>query len=188
MVLLGIDTEGGGLELEYSLLTLNMVVYNDQFKKLSELDLKLKPDDGMYKVNAEALEINRIDLVEHSRTAITYKSSKTVIYNWLNEMYNTYGLMTPFGQAIQRDEDLIHYYTLSKNTWQNFVDRRCIDTVSISKFLQLIGKLDSDQSLSLSNLAEYLGVEIDEHLVHTAAYDVELGAELLKKQIKLVKK
>jgi len=53
--------------------------------------------------------------------------------------------------------------------------------------LQLTGKLEEGPSLSLSHLAEYLGVAVDEDLVHTAAYDVELGAELLKKQIKLVK-
>jgi hypothetical protein len=66
-----IDGEFGGIGLDKSILTFYFMVMDDQENKVDELDLKLKSKDGIYRVEARALEINKIDLIKHDQMAIT---------------------------------------------------------------------------------------------------------------------
>jgi len=184
MTLLGIDTESGGIGLEYSLLSINFSIIDDNCEIVESLDLKLKPDPingrSEYFVQAEALRVNKINLAQHDLEAISYKESKSVIYKWLEKTTKEYGNFTVFGQKVERDVELITRYTISENSWYNFVNRRVIDTISLGKYAQLIGLIPETQSLSLSKITDYLGVEVDENLIHDAQYDVMLGAQYLK--------
>ena len=64
----------GGLERDkYSLLTVYLMATDDQFNVIGDLYLYLKPDDCIYKVCGEAMNVNRIDLKVHDTKAITYK-------------------------------------------------------------------------------------------------------------------
>ena len=184
MTLLGIDTESGGIGLEYSLLSINFSIIDDNCEIVESLDLKLKPDPingrSEYFVQAEALRVNKINLAQHDLEAISYKESKSVIYKWLEKTTKEYGNFTVFGQKVERDVELITRYTISENSWYNFVDRRVIDTISLGKYAQLIGLIPETQSLSLSKITDYLGVEVDENRIHDAQYDVMLGAQYLK--------
>jgi hypothetical protein len=184
MTLLGIDTESGGIGLEYSLLSINFSIIDDNCEIVESLDLKLKPDPingrSEYFVQAEALRVNKINLAQHDLEAISYKESKSVIYKWLEKTTKEYGNFTVFGQKVERDVELITRYTISENSWYNFVNRRVIDTISLGKYAQLIGLIPETQSLSLSKITDYLGVEVDENRIHDAQYDVMLGAQYLK--------
>jgi hypothetical protein len=203
MNILAIDTESGGVEPENSLLTVYFklvttnkklltsefpdVDKNSPFKVLSVLDLKLKPDDGNYNVTAQGMGVNGINLAAHDKAAITYKNSKGTIYDWLQRNSHDYGYITPMGQGVRRDINLITSYTISDKSWDSFVDRRVIDTVDIGKFAQLIGLIPENVSLSLSVLCEYLGINVDEKLLHTAEYDVELNLNLLEWYYEMLK-
>jgi len=189
MTLVSADTESGGISLDCSLLSVCFSLLNGKLEPIHTLNLKVKPDpdaDGRvaYKIQAEALAVNGINLIEHDKAAITYKESKPIIYNWLKEMHDSYGSLTFFGNNIQRDIDLITNYTISENSWNNFCDRRVIDTSVIGKFLQLAGKIPEDQSLSLSKITKYYGVDVSKYGVHTSDGDVLLGIELIKNYLK----
>ena len=190
MKLLGIDTESS-TGIGNSILTLNMSIIDDNFDIAESLNLKLKPDPiegrSLYTVDAEAMEVNKIDLAKHDAEAITYKQSKTIIYEWLEQMYEEYGFLTPFGNCIQGDIDSIIALTITKNSWNNFVSYNSIELLSIGNFLKFAGKIPEDQSLSLSKLAEFLGVKIDTNLVHSAEYDVWIGAQIIKYYFELLK-
>ena len=190
MKLLGIDTVSS-TGIGNSILTLNMSIIDDNFDIAESLNLKLKPDPiegrSLYTVDAEAMEVNKIDLAKHDAEAITYKQSKTIIYEWLEQMYEEYGFLTPFGNCIQGDIDSIIALTITKNSWNNFVSYNPIELLSIGNFLKFAGKIPEDQSLSLSKLAEFLGVKIDTNLVHSAEYDVWIGAQIIKYYFELLK-
>lgn len=192
MTLLGIDTEATGLPPEAQLLTLYMGILDDNFKIIQSLDLKIKPDPingrTVYShIEVEALAVNKIDLIDHDKVAITYKQSKTIVYKWLEEMYSLYGHLTPFGNMVQGDVDKICECLISRGAWDNFCDRRVIELSGIGKTLQLMGKIPETQSLSLSKISKYFEMQVDDNLLHTAKYDVEVGAFVLKKYLDLLK-
>ena len=192
MTLLGIDTETTGLLPESQLLTLYMGIVDDNFKIIQSLDLKIKPDPingrTVYShIEVEALAVNKIDLIDHDKVAITYKQSKTIVYKWLEEMYSLYGHLTPFGNMVQGDVDKICECLISRGAWDNFCDRRVIELSGIGKTLQLMGKIPETQSLSLSKISKYFEMQVDDNLLHTAKYDVEVGAFVLKKYLDLLK-
>ena len=192
MTLLGIDTETTGLLPESQLLTLYMGIVDDNFKIIQSLDLKIKPDPingrTVYShIEVEALAVNKINLIDHDKVAITYKQAKTIVYKWLEEMYSLYDYLTPFGNMVQGDVDKICECLISRGAWDNFCDRRVIELSGIGKTLQLMGKIPETQSLSLSKISKYFEMQVDDNLLHTAKYDVEVGAFILKKYLDLLK-
>lgn len=190
MKLLGIDTETGGLDSpDVSLLTASFVIFSPTYKILDKLSLNLKPDlvNGRtnFVIQAEALAVNKIDLIEHNKIAISYKEGGTLLYNWLQDKKNKYGKLTPFGNLVQGDISKIVRTLISLGTWGTFVDNRVIELTSIGKNLQIQGKIHEKQSLSLGALADFFEIKVDKSLLHTAEYDVILGAEILKAYNKL---
>lgn len=194
MNILSIDTESCGIGLEFPLLSVSLSIAQPVFydnRKVTKifgstgdsLSLFVKPDfangRAEYLVQPEALNVNKIDLVQHDKTAITYKQAKSLIYSWLENAYSKYGTLTPAGHGVSRDIDIITEYTLSRQSWNNFVDVRVIDTVSLCKYLQIIGVIPEDQSISLTNALKFFNVAIDGELAHTAEYDCELNIKLL---------
>jgi hypothetical protein len=183
MVLLGIDTESGGISQEFDLLTLSLSVIID-FEIVESLNLKVKPDPvngrTQFFVQAEALRVNGIDLAQHDLDAICYREAKQMIFGWLDGMHRMHGKLMPFGNGIARDIQMITKYTISSKSWDMFVKRNPIELTSIGNCLKLMGLIPEDQSLSLKNIATYFGAEIDEDKVHTAEYDVWLGIQALK--------
>ena len=82
---LAFDAETGGIGADKALLTLYFIVLNEKFEVLDELDLRIKPNDDIYHVTAEALEINKINLVEHDKVALTDKAAGQVLYPFLEK-------------------------------------------------------------------------------------------------------
>jgi len=188
LTLLGIDCETTGVQSGSQLLTFYMGVLDDNFQIIQSLDLRIKPDpiDGrtVYShVEVEALDVNKINLVDHDKSAITYKQARPIVYKWLEEMHSMHGRLNPFGNMVNGDVDKICECLISRSAWENFCDRRVIELSGIGKTLQLMGKIPETQSLSLSKISKYFGMQLDDNLLHTAKYDVEVGAFVLKKYL-----
>ena len=79
-----LDCETGGFE-GTSLLTFHFDVLDKDFNTLDSLSLFLRPKDHIYKVTAEALTVNHIDLIEHEKKAITYQEGGTLLFDFLQK-------------------------------------------------------------------------------------------------------
>ena len=171
-----LDNEMGGLERDkYSLLTVYLMATDDKFNFIGDLYLYLKPDDGIYKVCGEAMNVNRIDLKVHDTRAIPYKEGGTKLYKWLSSLTeNGKVKATVVGHGIHGDVDWIAYHLMSRATWETFTSYRKLDTSSTCQFLKACGMFPEDVSGSLTSLAKYFNVPIDENQAHDAKYDTEL--------------
>lgn len=184
MTLLFLDTETGGLYDDTSILTITLTTYRfgtTRIFKVAELDLCCKPDDGVYRVEPEALGVNGINLMTHDRSAKTYTEAGRAIYTFLSEqMKGEKNRLVLCGQKVLGDLNRIFgAKIISEGTWDQFVDVRPIDTISIGKFACLCGLLPENQSLSVTNMAKALGIEVDKSKLHTSAYDNEVTAKIL---------
>jgi|LakMenE01Jun11ns_1017448.scaffolds.fasta_scaffold9723388_1 DNA polymerase III epsilon subunit-like protein len=183
MMLLGLDCETTGLHVDADILTIYLGVVDQEYKIIQSLDLKVKPnpDDGrsVYSVEPDALRVNKIDLLEHDKNAVTYDEASKLIYQWLQSMYQLFGKLVPFGNNVQSDIDIVNRLILRKKSWNNFVSPIVIELSTLGQFNNFL--LHERKSLSLSNVAKQFGIEIDEKRLHTAEYDVILGAEVLQK-------
>ncbi len=182
-MLLGLDCETTGLHVDADILTIYLGVVDQEYKIIQSLDLKVKPnpDDGrsVYSVEPDALRVNKIDLLEHDKNAVTYDEASKLIYQWLQSMYQLFGKLVPFGNNVQSDIDIVNRLILRKKSWNNFVSPIVIELSTLGQFNNFL--LHERKSLSLSNVAKQFGIEIDEKRLHTAEYDVILGAEVLQK-------
>ena len=103
---LALDCETGGFE-GTSLLSLYCGVYDESFTLLDELELFLRPKDHIYNVTAEALAINKINLIEHEKKAIPYNEGGTLLYDFLKRNSTNIQIFIPEGVNIK---DIESYY------------------------------------------------------------------------------
>jgi hypothetical protein len=186
--LLCIDTETGGLPDDVSLLTAYFGFFKLQNKNLEfvdELDLLIKPIDGVYKITSESIMINKIDLVQHDRLAINQKEAGTKLYNKLSDWQKLANneKIVPVGHNIGFDINKITKNLISSGSWNNFVSYRVLDTSTIVQFLKLSGKLPQNLSGSLSHLLNYFKLEKEiQGSAHEARYDA-LGTLLVLQKL-----
>lgn len=176
----------GGVGLDKSLLTtyLGIFTYSDDIYTLEdELYLKTKPNDGAYVCSAEALGVNKIDLVEHEKTAITYSKAGALLRDFLIK-HSTKGVLIPIGHGVKGDLEFIERKLLK--TLYHYISYRALDTGTISQFLKTCGLLENDNRSGLSYLANKVGIEVPTD-IHDAKVDTELTVELLEKYIEIVK-
>lgn len=182
MPYLFLDCEMGGLEKEkYSLLTAYLLFVDDDLNPIDDLYLRVKPDDGIYHVCGEAMNVNKIDLREHDKTAVTYKVAGGLLYNWLKGVSNGGQVkLTPVGHGVYYDVDWILYFILNKKTWDNFVSYRKIDTQAIAQFMRACGLFPDDAGTSLGALGSYFGIPVKEDELHDAKTDTHLTLGVFK--------
>jgi len=186
MKILFLDTETGGLTSDVSVLSISLTLTNfeeTKIKKIGGLSLNCRPDDGAYTIFPEALAVNKIDLQEHRANSVTYSTAGRKIYAFLREVY-TQDLQKPLlcGQNIQFDlEHTFRVGIISRDSFFNYVDKRILDTLTISQFAVFCGLIPKGNSLSLNKLASYLGVEANKEQLHNAEYDNIVTAKILLK-------
>lgn len=170
MKYLAIDNETGGIGPETTLLTTYLAVLDANLNIIADLELTLKPDNDLYIVEAGGLRVNKIDIVEHDRTARTYSDGGHVLRDFLiAHSDNGSDKLVPFGHGVQFD--IIGLYKLLKRSnLEQFTSYRKMDTSSMAQFLKFCGKLPASISGSLGSLAAYFG--IDAGTAHTAKDDV----------------
>jgi len=185
MKYLCIDCEMGGRELKYSLLTAYFMVTDDKFRRLEDLYLQVKPDDGVYVVSGQGMEVNQINLQEHDKIATSYKQSKSLLYEFLKK--NADGLkLVPVGHGIKGDIKHIQDKLISVGSWEQFCSYHYIDTSVVLQFLRACGKMPFDTDGSVEALAKYFNIKVEGNL-HDARTDTELTIEVLKKFIEIGK-
>lgn len=190
MKLLFLDTETGGLESFYSLLSINLLfceVTLKEVRKIASLNLIVKPNDDIYTVNPTALSINRIDLIQHQKEAITYKEANKSIEEFLSSLYKKHGRIILAGKNIQFDLDQMFLdQSIDRKVWDKYTDRNALEIQSIARLAMICGVIPENQSISLSSLASFLKVPTNESLLHTAEYDNILAASVLLSLLNLM--
>jgi DNA polymerase III alpha subunit (gram-positive type) len=182
---IALDTETGGVTPETSLLTAYFAVLDENLCVVDELDLKVKPDDGNYVVTAQALGINKINLIEHEKVAIPYKDAKTPMYKFLERNYQGEKLI-PVGHGIAFDVVRIRPTLISQGSWENFCSYRTLDTGQAAQFLRAAGKFPDNVSGSLGSLVAYFGIKFKGEL-HDARVDTLQTVAVLRELINLIK-
>lgn len=171
-----LDAEFGGLEKEkYSLLTVYFIATDNNFNIVDELSLSVKPNDGIYHVCASAMDVNKINLVEHDRIAIPYKEAGTILYKWLDKITGSgKEKLICVGHGVKIDIEFVIQYLINIGTWEKFNSYRVLDTSSTCQFLKSCNLFPDTVSGSLTSLAKYLSIEVNENETHTAKYDTLL--------------
>ena len=185
MKYLAFDVEAGGTEVEHSLLSAYFVVIDEDLKTVyGELDLLVKPDNGNYVTTAEALEVNKINLIEHDKVAITESKAGTMLYNFLKtHAPNGTVKLTPLGHGVAFDIQFIKRHLLNK-TFNQFVSYRTLDTSNVIQFMKLRGSISRDLAGSLSEMAVHFGISTITNVPHTAKGDTWMVIEILRKLVK----
>ena len=172
--------------LDKSLLTAYFLICDDKFQTVDDIYLALKPDDGIYRVTGEAMGINRINLVEHDRTALPYKKAKPILYQFLERNYGyRKERMVPVGHGMSGDLEHIWQALIGRETWETFVSYRRLDTSVALQFLKSCGKFSDDVSGSLESLCNYF--YINNGQLHDAKVDTLNTRDVLKKLMEMTK-
>lgn len=175
---LAFDTETGGLGDDVSLLTVNFAVCDEHWNVIEELDMIVKPDNNQYVVTAEALEINKIDLINHDKLAITYSQAGQSLRNFLHKNYNDGKIkLIPFGKNINFDISKVTDNLLGAKTWNQYVSYRQYDLTGLIMYLKRKGSLAKDAPESLEGLAKYFNIH---ETWHSARGDNMAGIKLIK--------
>jgi DNA polymerase III epsilon subunit-like protein len=180
---LAFDTETGGIDLHFSLLSAYFAALDEDFNLVAELDLKTKPDDGIYVVSAGGMKVNKIDLVAHDEKAVTYKQAATAIYDFV-KLHSQQGKnkLIPIGHNVHFDIDQILDKTLTKKNWEIYVGYRKMDTGGTSLYLMDAGIIPQ-MSASLETLATYFNAPVFE--AHTAKGDTHATIHVMKEMIRI---
>lgn len=181
---IGNDCETGGIGPDVSLLTACFKVLDWDFNTIDTLNLYMKPEDGIYKCTAEALAINKIDLIAHDKIAITYKEAGTKLYEFLNKHSNKGKIkLVPLGHNVYFDIEKYVQNIISKKSWLYNVSYRLADTGVILEFLKRKGKVPKTVSGSMGSMCAFLGIPYEKG--HTAEGDVDLATECYKRLLAL---
>jgi DNA polymerase III alpha subunit (gram-positive type) len=180
------DCETGGIGSDKSLLTAYFEVLDEDLNVTTSLSLKVKPDDETYHVTAEALGINKINLVKHNAEALYEKSAGTALYNFLAEQSNHGKIkLIPIGQNVKFDADFLWDHLITRKTWEKFVSYRVLDTATIGLFLRELNIIPMSVSGSLGSYCKHYGVFLD---AHDAMGDTKGTVAVLKAMIKDLKR
>lgn len=176
---LALDVESGGLNHnETSVLEYYFIVLDENLNELNSLHLLTKPDDGVYKVNPDAMAVNKIDLIEHNKVAIPEREAKTKLYNFLDKV--TEGgkeKLIWVGHNVHFDRDAVFAKLLTRNTCDKFCKYYVLDTGAIAQFLKVCGVMPEEVGGSLTSLIEYY--QVDGSNSHRAEDDIRATIEVL---------
>lgn len=186
-VYIACDTETGGIGPDVSLLTAYLAILDEEFNIIDELDLAIKPDNDIYHVTAEALGINKIDLIKHQAVAITRgKAGELLRDHLVKNSDNGKIKLIPLGHNVAFDMEKLYENILNKKEAQKYVSYRTLDTGSTGRFLITAGYIPDSVTGSLGSYVEHLGVKKRE--AHTARGDVEMTVDVMKAMIALLPK
>lgn len=175
---LAFDCESGGIGEEVSLLTAHFAVCDTKWNIIDELPLALKPkevDDtggAIYKVAAQALVINGINIIEHDKIAITKAEAGQQLRAFLWKYKPKQGWLMPMGKNIEGDVKWVNQHVLGSPEWRKYVSYRTYDITTLITYLKRTGKLPQDAPESLEGMAKFIGFNFK---AHTADGDTHAG-------------
>jgi oligoribonuclease (3'-5' exoribonuclease) len=174
------DCETGGTDpKKSSLLTLYLCVLDDDFNIVDELDLRLKPNDGKYVVEQEAMDINKINLEEHDKDAVTYEDGAVLLQAFLQKHHTggRWASLRPAGHNFGFDLSFIFEHLMPKEKWEKYCHYRYMDTTPLCTFFQFIGKWPEKLG-RLTDIAQFLGVKMRD--AHNAKNDTLMWIDTFK--------
>lgn len=180
---IALDTETGGVSAsEHTLLSVAFLILDEHLNEIDKLELFLKPSNGVYSVQAEAMKVNRINLVTHDDAATSVKDGYQQLKLFL-DYHNPGGRskLIAVGHNVKFDIDFLKAQLLNehKGLWDQYVAYRVLDTATIAQFMKLTGHLNKEVSGSLQSILNYYGVT-DVSNDHTALGDARATVEALK--------
>ena len=184
MSYLAFDTETTGLSADCNVLTSFFIILDSGLNQVATLDLQIKHD--FYTVYTKALEINKIDLLEHDKNAIPKSEAIMKLENFL-EKYKTNEKYIILGHNILFDLKMLrHNNILSKEIKEKYISNIYYDTLTLSRKLKSEKKIPYNQSLSLNKICYYYDISLNnECKFHNAEYDIKMTVELYKKLIEI---
>lgn len=185
---LATDVETGGIGPEVSLLTAYLAVLDENFEIIGELDLAMRPDNKIYHVTAEALEINGINLIDHDNDekTISFGKAGELMREFLINHSNNGALkLVPLGHNVAFDMEKLYDNVLNKKEAQKYVSYRTLDTGSTGRFLIAAGLLPATVSGSLGSYVEHFNVAKRE--AHTSRGDTLMTVDVMKAMIAFIK-
>lgn len=187
MKLAPLDIETGGLDYnKYSLLTLYICVLNEADEVVDELDLKLKPNDGVYNVEPSAMKVNKIDLKEHDREAITYKEGRELFSDFVRRNSSGKSSLRAAGHnIIPFDIPYIkHCLEYTEDEWRFMFHYSYMDTYPIVNFMKYCGWLPEEVG-RLTDLVSYFKTKKRE--AHNAKEDTLMWIDVFKCLLKTMR-
>jgi DNA polymerase-3 subunit epsilon len=141
-------------------------------------------------VTARAMEINRIDLVEHARVAVVPAEVLARLLGFVADHFRSDlaagEQVVLVGHNVGFDIGFLRRLCrLAGAPFPNFFSHRSLDTASVLRFLSLAGIVPPSAVASTEAFA-CLGVRVPENLRHTALGDARATAELLTRLVGLV--
>lgn len=177
-----LDTETGGVTIDTSLLTVYFGILDKDMNLIDSLSLAIKPNENKpYVVTGQGLGVNKINLVEHDKIAITQSEAGGKLFTFLKKHSNNGKVkLIPIGHNVNFDILHIYEHLLSKPHWDSFVSYRKLDTGMAAQLFKYFGIIPDDKSGSLEYLAERYGIDFGNR-AHTADGDALMCVEILKK-------
>lgn len=187
---LAFDSETGGLNAkEADMLTMYMGIFDEEFKLVDELNLKLKPDAGFPRADAGALRVNKINLQEHMADpeTITYSEARERTVEFLKKHHKKIGRfnnLRPMGYNIEFDIRFIQEHVLPENEWNKFIHYGKIDPKGYVDLFKDSGWWPKDVG-TLESVVELLG--IPKRNAHNAKEDTLMMIDVYKKMLDLMR-
>ncbi len=182
---LAFDVETTGLETHCNVLTAFFIILDSNYNQIDSLDLKIKYP--YYTIYTKALEINKIDILEHEKDInCVYKELAILKLNaFLEKNKNKNNIkLKIMGHNVQFDlKMLLNNDIFTNELIDKYIDlSKHIDTLVFAKELKSKKLIPQNQSLSLSKICYYydLNNEFDNNF-HNAEYDIKLTILLYKK-------
>ena len=190
-LILPFDCETGGLVKETSdLLTAYFGIFDENFNKIDELDLKVKPDGGRLPITeAGALRANGIDIAKHMADpeTITYSEAKEKLVAFLKKHLKKngrYSNLVPLGHNVPFDIGYVQQYILSPEEWQSMIHYGILDTKSYAELFKRAGWLPPNVG-TLTSCVEALGVA--KRNAHNAKEDTLMCVDVFRAMLQMMK-
>ena len=173
-----IDTETGGLDPSYSLLTVAAAVTDKNFDVLGTICFGIKPET--YIVSPGAIAVNKIDLVQHSKASLSPAKANADFAEFLAAHFSTLTAnqkLIPAGHNVAFDLNFVWDQLISEQDWKQYCTYPVLDTAVLARFFASAGVIPA--FYNLVSLRQLFNIETG--VAHNAMSDVLATIELAKK-------
>jgi DNA polymerase III epsilon subunit-like protein len=181
-----IDLETGGFDPnEVSSLTVGLVVHEMRSGKVfDKLYLEIKESDGIYRVTAGALKVNKLDLVKHDAKALEPEEAVGQIIDFLKKNFKNELPATVSGQNTPFDIGFMKVlFQKADADYNDFFHYSYLDTMTILRFLAALDIIPP-QACRLDGAAKHFGIPLGKG-AHNALKDAEATVALFAKLAEL---
>lgn len=180
------DSETGGVpEKKTSLLTVYGMLLDQKFEISDTIDLKIKPDDGVYVIEPYAMTVNGIDLMKHDKEAIGAAEASHKFIDFITRNNIGTHKIIPVGHNVAFDIAFMKQL-IGGTEWRRMFSKKAIDTASIAEFLCATGILPPSEEVDCSLAGLAARFDFSYAGAHDAEFDAKLTLKVLKKLQALV--